>query len=113
MESTDAGAVDESVAGRVRWGMALNMLEPPAIALTIGMAMAREPLHLPEVQLWKTFGLLVAPLMLAAACGESLWMGVTPGFGSEGRTAGSLADRPFLRRAATAPQPLAHRLAAS
>jgi hypothetical protein len=90
MESPDASAIDEkSVAGRVRWGMALNMLEPPAIALTIGMAMAREPLHLPEIQLWRTFALVVAPLMLAAACGESLWMGVTPGFGGEPRVDGA------------------------
>jgi len=61
-------------------GLGLNLLEPPAIALTLGLALGRVPRGLTGVEVWRVFAMVVAPLMLAAACGESLWMGVTPGF---------------------------------
>jgi len=61
-------------------GLCLNLLEPLAIALTLGLALGRVPRGLTGAEVWSVFAIVIAPLMLAAACGESLWMGLTPGF---------------------------------
>jgi|GEM_PF-3773079 len=55
--------------------MAINLLEPPAIAVALGVALSAQPEPLSAAQVWGTFFVVVAPLMLAAACGESLWIG--------------------------------------
>lgn len=62
---------------RLRIGVALNLLEPPAIILTIGLSLGRVPIALSWTQAWETFALWVFPLTLVAAAGEALWMGVT------------------------------------
>jgi hypothetical protein len=61
---------------RVRLGLALNFLEPPAIALAVGLAIGRSTLPLDGRDTWLMFGKFVVPLLLVAACGEALWLGV-------------------------------------
>ncbi len=65
---------------RLQWGMGLNLLEPPAIAIALGLALSREPESFSAAQTWGTFLVVVAPLMLVAAGGESLWMGESAAF---------------------------------
>ena len=62
---------------RVRIGIALNLLEPPAIILTIGLSLARQPMPLSPGQVWETFIVWVVPATLLAAGGEALWLGAT------------------------------------
>ncbi len=62
---------------RLRIGVALNLLEPPAIMLTIGLSLGRALGPLSGAQAWETFALWVFPMTLLAAAGEALWMGVT------------------------------------
>ncbi len=80
MASLEVDPADTGTPGRVIWGMVLNLLEPPAIAITLGLALSYTSAPLTDTQLWRTFGLVVAPLMLVAAGGESLWMGATDAF---------------------------------
>ncbi len=80
MASLEVDQADSGTPKRVSWGLALNLLEPPAIALTLGLALSYTSAPLTDTQLWRTFGLVVAPLMLIAAGGESLWMGATDAF---------------------------------
>lgn len=61
---------------RIRIGIALNLLEPPAIALAIGLSLGRTPAGLSPVEVWSAFGIWVVSLTLIAAVGESLWLGV-------------------------------------
>ncbi len=63
----------------IRIGVFLNLLEPPAIILTIGLSLARATVPLPDQQVWETFALWVVPLTLLAAAGEALWMGAGQG----------------------------------
>ena len=90
-------------AWRVRIGVSLNLLEPPAIAVALGLSLgswqaAGEPARgllgivpLPTAQTWETFAVWVVPAMVLAACGESLWLGV---FRESTRRA--QADPPFV-----------------
>lgn len=63
----------------IRIGVALNLLEPPAIILTIGLSLSRAAVPLSAPQVWETFALWVVPLTLLAAAGEALWMGAGRG----------------------------------
>ena len=92
--------VDQEGAGtprRVIWGMGLNLLEPPAIAVALGLALSYSSAPLTDTQLWQTFVFVVAPLMLVAAGGESLWMGASDAF------AGYAADRKRTSRSEPGP----------
>ena len=66
---------EASVTFLVRLGVAMNMLEPPAIVLAIGLSLAQRPLGLSDEQAWWTFGVWGAPMLLLAAGGEALWLG--------------------------------------
>ena len=83
LSSESAPALEHAfpVASRKKWllriGIALNLLEPPAIALTIGLSLGRQSVPLSATQVWETFGLWVVPLSLLAAGGETLWLGAT------------------------------------
>lgn len=63
----------------IRIGVLLNLLEPPAIILTIGLSLSRAAVPLPAPQVWETFALWVVPPTLLAAAGEALWMGAMQG----------------------------------
>ena len=58
-----------------RVGIALNLLEPPAIALALGIAIARGTTPLSAMEAWTLFAYGVVPAMLLAAAGEGLWIG--------------------------------------
>ncbi len=62
---------------RVRIGLALNMLEPPAILVAVGLSMARGSLKVTTEQAWLAFAVFVLPALQFAAAGEALWLGVT------------------------------------
>ncbi len=66
-----------SAARRVRVGVVLNLLEPPAIMLAIGLALGRHAIPLLPAQVWETFALWVLPATLVAAGGEALWIGAS------------------------------------
>lgn len=61
---------------RLRFGVALNLLEIAAIVVTVGLAVGLPDLRITLGHAWKLFGFGVIPLLLVAAGGESLWMGV-------------------------------------
>ena len=63
---------------RIKVGVALNMLEPPAIAVALGLSLGRWMVPLSPGDAWETFAVWVVPAMLLAAGGESLWLGVRP-----------------------------------
>jgi len=67
---------DQGSGWRMRTGIALNLLEPPAIVLALGLAIARSAIPLPPAEAWGAFATWVVPAMLIAAGGESLWLGV-------------------------------------
>lgn len=67
----------------IRVGMGLNLLEPPAIMLTIGLSLAYPTLA--PTRAWACFVFWVIPAMLLAAAGEALWLGQA----SQGRTDGA------------------------
>ena len=73
---------DGRAAGGAGWrmkvGVALNMLEPPAIAVALGLSLGRWMVPLSPGDAWETFAVWVVPAMLLAAGGESLWLGVRP-----------------------------------
>ncbi len=56
-------------------GIWLNALEPPAIALALGLSIARDTAPLPSAAAWLVFAWWVVPPMLIAAAGEALWIG--------------------------------------
>lgn len=61
-----------------RWmhlGMVLNLLEPLAIFLTVGLAVARATIPVATGAAWEVFLVWVTPASLIAAGGEALWMG--------------------------------------
>lgn len=72
-------SADVRAARRIRVGVTLNMLEPPAIAIAIGLSLGRNalPAGLSAGQSWETFAVCVVPLLLVAACGEALWLDAT------------------------------------
>jgi len=60
-----------------RIGLWLNLLEPPAIALAIGLSLARSsagPFAAPGPA-WNAFVAYILPLLILAAAGEALWLG--------------------------------------
>ncbi len=59
-------------------GLALNLLEPPAILLAGGLALAQKALwpFLSATRAWCVFAWVVPALLILAAAGESLWMGM-------------------------------------
>ncbi len=69
-------AAHEGHDWRVRLGMALNMLELPAIMLTGGLTLQRVTLSLSNLEVWGTFLRWILPATLVAAAGEALWIGV-------------------------------------
>ena len=60
---------------RLKLGMALNLLEPPAIVVTLGLCLGWQTIPLSPIAAWETFAVWVVPAMFAAACGEALWLG--------------------------------------
>lgn len=70
-----ASATPPSISRRIRLGLLLNMLEPPAIMLTIGLALGRTSIPLDGPLMWKTYMIWVIPALLVAAGGEALWIG--------------------------------------
>ncbi len=56
-------------------GMGLNLLEPPAIVVTLGLSLGQQTIPLSLGQAWGTFVVWVVPTLLIAAGGEALWMG--------------------------------------
>ncbi|UCF34920.1 MAG: hypothetical protein JSV78_06355 [Phycisphaerales bacterium] len=60
----------------MRIGLALNMLEPPAILLAAGLSLAQGAWRsdiLPGMGL-AVFARIILPLLVLAACGEALWL---------------------------------------
>ncbi len=74
---------------RITIGVALNLLEPPAILITIGLSLGRTAVSLPAGPAWETFAVWAVPLLLVAAAGEALWLGsgLTNAHGSQGGSA--------------------------
>ena len=60
----------------VRWGTTLNLLEPPAIMIALGLSLRRAATALDADIVWFTFAMWVVPLTFVAAFGEALWIGV-------------------------------------
>ncbi len=60
-----------------RIGIALNLLEPPAIIIALGLCLGQRAMYFPmsPYQLWTAFAVLVVPALLLAAAGEALWLG--------------------------------------
>ena len=73
---------------RVAIGMGLNLLEPPAIMLAIGLSLGQQPASLTPGVVWGTFAAWIIPLTLLAAAGESLWLGVYQAVDQESHNAG-------------------------
>jgi hypothetical protein len=67
---------------KVKIGMTLNMLEPPAILLALGLSLGQWVADVPFADAWAGFLIWVLPAMLLAAAGEGLWLGA----GRAGRT---------------------------
>jgi len=60
----------------VRAGVLLNLLEPPAIVLSVGLSLMQTRLPtLPVHDVWSVFAIIALPLLAIAACGEALWLG--------------------------------------
>ncbi len=61
----------------VRVGFGLNMLELPAIALSVSVAVGQSFFGsvVGAGQSWSIFAMCVVPLLVLAAAGESLWLG--------------------------------------
>lgn len=72
-----SATLDPQSAGqrRVFVGVLLNLLEPPAIMLAIGLSLGWQSVPLTSMQICVTFVGLVIPLALLAAGGEALWLG--------------------------------------
>ena len=63
-------------------GMLLNMLELPAIVLTLALALVQSELPITQsiamdgpILVWPIMLMWTLPMLALAACGESLWMG--------------------------------------
>ena len=67
-------AQDRRLLQRIRVGVALNLLEPPAIVLTCGLCLGRPMLGSAQ-EAWETFALWVVPATALAAGGEAIWLG--------------------------------------
>lgn len=73
IQSTGAG---NTRSGAALLGMLLNMLEPPAILIVMGMSLGQSWIPLPPDTIWRVFLTWVLPLLLLAAGGEATWIGV-------------------------------------
>ena len=76
---------------RVQIGLALNLLEPPAIMLTVGLSLAWPVMSWPASRVWETFVLWVVPATLLAAGGEATWLGAYRPLGESDRNSQPLA----------------------
>ena len=56
---------------RIRVGVALNMLEPPAIVLSLGLSLGLRTIPLTPGQAWETFAVWVVPALFAADADRS------------------------------------------
>lgn len=75
---------NRKIQRRIRMGIALNLLEPPAIAMAIGLSLSRtgaEPLS--SASAWAAFVTVVLPLTLVAAGGEAVWLAASRATGEE------------------------------
>jgi len=95
-----------------RWnvGMALNLLELPALAATAGLCLAQGALTATVAPhaAYHTFLEVILPMLAVAACGEALWIGslTRPGAGSEAGTQPSGPDpRPPVPGSPGSPPP--------
>ena len=59
---------------RIRLGVALNLLEVPAIVVALGLSIGRQVAPTAAAQVWSAFFVWVVPALLAAAAGEALWL---------------------------------------
>ncbi len=59
---------------RIRLGVALNLLELPAIVAVLGLSIGRDTVSESVTQIWSAFGLWILPTLLVAATGEALWL---------------------------------------
>ncbi len=66
---------NRAVRRRINLGVGLNLLEPPAIMLAIGLSLGRQTISLETAAVWVTFAVWVVPLTLVAAAGEAIWLG--------------------------------------
>lgn len=66
----------ESDRRRFRTGMMLNLLEPPAIIVALGLSLGRTIAPLSHIEISEIISCWIFPAMLLAACGEALWIGV-------------------------------------
>ena len=57
-------------------GLALNLLEPPAIIIALGLSLGMQAIPLSPGQAWQTFAVWVVPALMLAAAGEGMWLGV-------------------------------------
>jgi hypothetical protein len=82
MESADIDAPEASRGRRrrvlVTIGVVLNLLEPPAILLSVGLSLGQGAIAdtLDLAQAARVYLQFALPLLLIAACGEALWMTV-------------------------------------
>lgn len=70
------GATAPSSDWRMTAGVALNLLEVPAIVATLGLSIGYKAVFASAGQAWQIFGLWIAPVLLIAAAGEAMWLGV-------------------------------------
>ena len=70
-----AGGSSGHARRAVTFGVVLNLLEPPAIVLALGLALGRRAIPLAGAETWTVFAFWVVPALLAAAAGEALWLG--------------------------------------
>ncbi len=82
-ESEDLWNPEQTDRGmrRVRVGFVLNMLELPAIGLSVAVGVGQSFFGsvVSSGQSWSIFAICVVPLLVLAAAGESLWIGAGPG----------------------------------
>jgi hypothetical protein len=76
-EVSDDGAPPAGLDRVASLGVLLNLLELPAIAIALGLTMGRlaVPNNLVPTDIWRIYASWVAPLLVVAAAGESLWIG--------------------------------------
>ncbi|MBU0719381.1 MAG: hypothetical protein KJ749_14130 [Planctomycetes bacterium] len=79
--STDALTLPASTPGtqdriRMQVGLALNLLEPAAIIIALGLSLGMQAIPLSPGQAWETFAVWVVPALTLAAAGEGMWLGI-------------------------------------
>jgi len=68
---------------RLRLGLTLNLFEPPAIMMAIGLSLQRATLSYSAAMVWETFLIWIVPMTLVAAGGEAMWLGTVRGDATE------------------------------